>query len=274
MGEITLAVVPSSTPGDARLALDSLCIALTRLLDTPVHGINCATYSDLAQELEKDRVDYAWMSPTLMILTNENIQLRPILSAMRDDRTDYRAVLFCDGKRPIHSLEDARGGTVAWVDRTSAAGYIVPRIHLAARGLDPAHFFGKELFLRSHAEAIRAVLDGRADLGATYAQLPDDGRPIERTGFLHVAPDRHVRVLEWTMPIPNDVIVGHGLISKPEHNVFSNAILTLAQRDDAGRRLLFNVFHTQHFVTPPRNALKPAQELVELAREHGLVSQL
>ena len=274
MGEITFAVVPSTTPGDARLALDSLCIALTKLLDTPVHGINCGSYSELALELEKDRVDYAWMSPTLMILTNENIQLRPLLTAVRDDRTDYRSVWFVDGKKSFRSLEDVQNGVVAWVDRSSAAGYIVPRVHLAARGFDAVHYFRQELFLRSHADVVRAVLDGRADVGATYGQRPEEGQPVVHAGFLHVAPERHVRVLEWTQAIPNDVIVGHGLLSKPEHRVFANAILTLSERDDASRRVLYNVFHSERFMTPARNVLKPAQDLVSLAREHGLMSQL
>src|SRR5262245_6015534 len=122
MGEVTLAVVPSSTPGDARAALDALCASLAKLLGHPVKGINCASYSNLALELEKDRVDYAWMSPTLMILTNENIQLRPILSAIRDERMDYRACLFVDGDSSFRTVEDVRGKTVAWVDHSSAAG--------------------------------------------------------------------------------------------------------------------------------------------------------
>lgn len=274
MGAITLAVVPSSTPGDARQALDALCGALGKLLATPVRGINCASYSELALELERDRVDYAWMSPTLMILTNENIQLRPLLSAVRDDRIEYRACMFVDGTRSFQSIEQVRGGVVAWVDRTSAAGYIVPRIHLASRGIDPSDYFGKELFLRSHADVVRAVLDGRADVGATYGQRPDEGDPVRHAGFSHVAPERHVRVLEWTRAIPNDVIAGRGLLSKPEHRLFSNALLTLSERGDASRRLLFNVFHAERFQTPLRDALAPAQDLVALAREHGLMSQL
>ena len=272
-GAITLGLVPSSTPGDARLALDSLCIALTKQLDTPVHGINCASYSDLALELEKDRVDYAWMSPTLMILTNENIQLRPLLSAVRNDRTAYNSCLFVDGKRPMKSIEELRGQVVAWVDRTSAAGYIVPRIHLAGLGIDPTRFFRKELFLRSHADAIKAVFDGSADMGATYGQKPEDGQPVVRAGFLDVAPDRHVRVLDWTREIPNDIIVGHGLLSNPKHRIFSNAILTLAEQP-TGRRLLYNAFHADTFMTPPRTVMRPAQQIVELARQHGLMSQL
>src|SRR5262245_26829583 len=109
MGAITLAVGPSSTPGDSRLALDALCIALTRLLDVPVHGINSRSYQDLAAELEKDRVDYAWMSPTLMIFTQEQIQLRPLLSAVRDDRTEYCGVLFVDARRSMKALDELRG---------------------------------------------------------------------------------------------------------------------------------------------------------------------
>jgi phosphonate transport system substrate-binding protein len=273
MGAITIAVVPSSTPGDARLALDSLCIALTKLLDRPVDGINCASYSDLARELETDRVDYAWMSPTLMILTSENIQLQPLLSAVRNDRTAYNACMFVDGKRTIHAVEELRGQVVAWVDPSSASGYLVPRIHLVARGVDPTRHFREELFLRSHADVVRAVLDGRADVGATYGLRPADGEPVARAGFIDVAPDRHVRVLEWTREIPNDVIVGRGLMSKPEHRELSNAILTLAERE-SGRRLLFKVFHAEKFETPRSDVLAPVQELVALGRQHGLLSQL
>src|SRR6478609_4448713 len=109
MGAITLALVPSSTPGDSRFALDALCVTLTKLLDTPVHGINSASYQDLADELEKDRVDYAWMSPTLMLLTNERIQLKPLLSSVRNGRTDYASALFVDAAKSYYSLDDAIG---------------------------------------------------------------------------------------------------------------------------------------------------------------------
>jgi phosphate/phosphite/phosphonate ABC transporter binding protein len=273
MGAITLAVMPSATPGDSRFALDSLCVALTKLLDTPVHGINSASYQDLANELEKDRVDYAWMSPTLMMLTNERIQLRPLLSAVRYGRTEYASALFIRDDKPWWDLEELYGKTVAWVDPTSASGYLIPRLHIASRGLDPATFFGKELFLRSHDEVAHAVRDGRADVGATFGQRPEPGGILERAGFLTAAKDTVFRVIEWTHPIPSDMIVGHGLLSKPEHRTFSNAILTLCERE-SGRRLLHRTFHTEQFMTTPRNTLKPLAEMVEAARAHGLFVQM
>lgn len=273
MPSITLAVVPSATPGDSRTALGELCKALSKLLDWAVTCIHPETYTDLTSELEKDRVQYAWMSPALLVLAGEHIQLRPLLSAERNGSTEYCGALFVDGERSLRTIEDLRGKTIAWVDRTSAAGYLYPRLAIAAQGLDPDHFFGRELFLRSHGEVVRAVFDGRADAGATYAQRPAEGDRVHGAGFTDVAPDRKARVLGLTGPIPNDLIVGHGLLSKPEHRIFGNAILTLCERDD-GQRLLYNAFHTERFVVTPRNTLQGVWDQVRRARMHGLLTHL
>jgi phosphonate transport system substrate-binding protein len=270
---ITLAVVPSSMSGDRAGALDAVCAALTKILDIKVKGVTPASYAELASLLETDHVQYAWMSPALMVLTDEQIQLRPLLSAVRNDRTEYCAALFVDARGPVQRVEALRGKTVAWVDASSASGYLYPRFHLAARGIDPSALFGEELFLGSHAEVVRAVFDGRAAAGATYGAPPVKGEPVRHAGFYDVAPELPARVLEWTQTIPNDVIAGHGLLTKAQHRMFSNAILTLAERAD-GRKLLYNAFHSERFMTTPRNALKPLLTLVGLARQHGLLARL
>jgi phosphate/phosphite/phosphonate ABC transporter binding protein len=274
LSPITLAVVPSATPGDSRAALAAVCTELGTLLGTEVRGDNPASYEALIAGMQKDQIQFAWMSPALCVLSERHLRLRPVLSAVRGDRVEYCSALFVHADSPYRAIDQLAGKTVAWVDSTSAAGYLVPRLHLASRGIDPAQFFGAELFLRSHAEVVRAVFDGRAQLGATYSELPRPGSPVDlRSGFRDVAPERKARVLEWTGAIPNDVIAGHGLLSRDEHRVFGNAILTLAERDD-GRELLFKAFHTGKFMSTPRNALRPLWNLVELARMHGLLTEL
>jgi phosphonate transport system substrate-binding protein len=269
---ITFAVVPSTTPGNSPQALEALCREIGKLVGDEVRSTHPTTYAELASGLETDRVQYAWMSPALLVLTDENTRITPLLSAVRNSQVDYRAVLFVDAASPYYALEQLRGKTVAWVATTSAAGYLFPRVHLATRGVDPTTMFAHELFLNSHAGVVRAVADGRADVGATYAEPPTTG-PVRRAGFLDTAPDHPMRILEWTRAIPHDVIAGHGLIPKPEHRIFSNAILTLAERDD-GRALLQAAFHADRFTTTPRNALRPLWEHVRLARKHGLLPQL
>lgn len=270
---MTLAVVPSATPGDSRVALAELCAALGRLLGKQVTALHPDTYGALTDLFEKGRIDYAWMSPAQMVMAGEHMRLVPLLSAVRNEKTDYSSVLFVDDRSPARFTEQLRGKRIAWVDRTSAAGYLFVRLQLAARGIEPDAFFGAELFEKSHAGVVRAVLEGRADAGATFAERPADGAPIARAGFINVAPERTIRVLEWTATIPNDVIVAHGLLAKDDHRAFGNAMLTLAERED-GRRMLRHAFDAERFMTTPKNTLKPLYDLVRLARAHGLLAHL
>ncbi|HEY4181281.1 MAG TPA: PhnD/SsuA/transferrin family substrate-binding protein [Kofleriaceae bacterium] len=273
VSSITIGVVPSAIPGDRTAALGELCAALSTKLSVPVRGVHPESYGALVNELEKDRVQYAWMPPALLVLTSEDIQLRPLLSAVRNNQTEYSSALFVDANSPATSLGDLRGGTVAWVERTSAAGYLYPRIQLASRGIDSTRYFSNELFLGSHAEVVRAVRDGRAHLGATYAAHPEEGEPIKRSGFIDVAPVWPARVLEWTAAIPNDVIAGHGLLDRAHHRVFATALTSISSTDD-GKKLLWNAFNVDKFIETPRNSLEQLRAQVQRAREHGLLAHL
>lgn len=271
---ITLAVVPSTTPGDRRAALDDVCRALGAILRTEVDGVTPESYEELTELFVRDEVQYAWVSPAQLVLAEQQIRLAPVVSAVRGDRTEYHGALFVPAESPAREITQLAGGRVAWVDATSASGYLYPRLQLAARGLDPSRLFGEELFLRSHAEVVRAVFSGRADVGATYSEWPRPGHLGElRSGFRDVAPERPARVLEWTSAIPNDLIAGHGLRSRAELRQFGDAVLALAARED-GRALLYRAFHAERFVVTPRGALGKLRDLVEHAREHGLLTQL
>jgi phosphate/phosphite/phosphonate ABC transporter binding protein len=273
MAPLTLAVIASTTLGDQRAAVDEVCAQLSTVLGVVLAGKVAGSYAELLNGFETDRVQYAWMSPALLALGRERLRIHPLLSAVRDERADYRAVLFVDAKGPFESVRELHGKRVAWVDPASAAGYLVPRLHLAALGINPTRIFDEELFVGSHAEVARAVLDGRVHVGATYAHRPPTGQPIRRAGFVDVVPGCEVRVLEWTNAIPSDVIAGHGLIPRVQQRMVANAILDLAGRDD-GRRALRAAFDADQFATTPRGALRPLWHMIRLARENGLLSQL
>ena len=69
----------------------------------------------------------------------------------------------------MRTIQDLKGLNVAWVEQTSAAGYLFPRAALLQAGLKPAELFKTETFVGDHAAVCKAVLDGKADVGATYA---------------------------------------------------------------------------------------------------------
>jgi phosphonate transport system substrate-binding protein len=270
---IIFGLVPSVNPDSAAGALEDLATHLGETISAEVSGRILQNPDQLVAEMERDRVHVAWMSPALLVLAEEHIQLRPIVSTVRGDKTAYRAVMFVHGGTRFQSIEELKGRTAAWVDPSSAAGYLYPRLHLAARGIDPTTFCGNELVLGSHHEVVRAVIEGRAQVGATFAERPPFGAAIRRAGFLEVEGGKGVRVLEWTGLIPNDVVVAHGLMALRQQSAIADALLKLGTTP-FGRQLAARVFQADRFMLASRRTLRPLRHLVKVAREQGLLTRL
>src|SRR5690606_22887364 len=92
---------------------------------------------------------------------------------------------------------------------TSAGGYIFPRVALAGHGIDPNGLFTSETFLSSHGAVARAVFDGSADVGATFAVFEggDATGALVRAGFSAIEGGSWARILLPTPAIPADVVV-------------------------------------------------------------------
>lgn len=97
----------------------------------------------------------------------------PTLQAER-----YRAVLVA---RDVASLAGvkAKAGSLrlALVGRDSASGGFVPVQYLRSQALDPAGAFASVVYSGSHAAALQAVVDGRADVAALAGDVYDASRP-------------------------------------------------------------------------------------------------
>ena len=98
---IIFAVVPSvSGAAESREALDHLSASISDKMGCAVAGHLAASYGEVVTELERERVQFAWMSPLLSVLAEERLRLRPLLSSVRDDRSEYCGVLFVDDSNP------------------------------------------------------------------------------------------------------------------------------------------------------------------------------
>lgn len=259
---LTFGVPPSRLQADASLA--RLCERLSSLLDRPVRGLRASSYGELIDLIERGHAQLAWMSPLLAALAEDRVSLRPLLVASRAGHADYRAVLFAHERSPMRTIDDLHGASVAWVDRSSGSGYLVPRLTIAAAGHDLNNLFSEELFVGSHDEVVRAVCERRAAVGATYA----DVSPL--APFASEAP---VRALLFSEPIPNDLIMAHGLLPLADAMGFAAALHSVAAVD-AERSLLTDVFGATTFDFTDGTHLGRIRTQVRLARRLGLLLQM
>jgi phosphonate transport system substrate-binding protein len=181
-----------------------------------------ASYDDLARLLRGEVLNVAWLPPIPFARLEVEGVVRELACADRGGGDALVSVLLARAGSSLATLEDLRGKRVAWVDPLSATGYVVPRMRLAASGRPPAGFFAKETFFGSHRAVVRAVLDGVADVGATYAGL-EDGRLARGawTDLGAIADD--LAMVETFGRVPSDVIAVHSRVPEPVAQALAEA---------------------------------------------------
>lgn len=199
------AVVTGSNAAKNHLA--TLCRELSQTLDREVTPKILPSYTALPKWLESGGAHIVWAPPLVAVEIARGGAGTLALSCSRGGDTGYHAALFTQHSSSIATLADLKGAHVAWVDTQSAAGYVVPRMHLAREGFDPRGLFGRESFLGTHERVSIAVLDGDVDVGATYVSLdPQTKRPLS-AGWLEAgAGVNGAFVLATAGPIPSDAI--------------------------------------------------------------------
>src|SRR4051812_34400680 len=131
-------------------------------------------YDELNPMFEKGEVDLGWLPPLSFLRLRQKGLARTLLVNQRHGTQAFNAVLAVRSGSRHYSLDRLQGARAAWVDPYSASGYVLSRVELAGRGIDPRTTFGEERFLGSHDAAARAVLEGRSDIVGTFAVYEGD----------------------------------------------------------------------------------------------------
>jgi ABC-type phosphate/phosphonate transport system substrate-binding protein len=223
----------------------------------------------LAQKVGTGEVNLFWMSPTLFVTSRRVAEAGsvPLACPIRAGSSLFHSVLFVAEDSPIQGIRDLGGKRVAWVGPASAAGYVFPRIHLAARGMNPLRMFREEVFCQTHGAVVTRVLSGQADVGATFAHIDAMG-VVVRAGFTLIPADKLPRILEIAGPIPSDVIAAANLPA-PLRRAIAEA-LRMASGTPSTRRALTRFFGASDFEPYSVAASTRLAELARIAEDAGL----
>lgn len=237
-----LKIALSSPLGGEQAQKDAAQLAalLTEALHQPVEA-QVAPHDDLPLLLAQGKVDFAWLSSSQYVRARPSV---PVAKLIRGGLPFYRSAVFVR-RGGIKRLTDLKGKRLAFVSEQSGAGYLLALQVLSGAGFVEQDLRGRK-FLGDHAAVCKAVLDGTADGGATFA---NDGRGGALAGCVETvgARARGLRVLATSDPIPNDVIAARpgapsGLVA-----AVRSALLALS-RTPQGRAQAQQIFHADGFV--------------------------
>lgn len=143
----------------------------------PVEIVPTDRYDELAEGLLNGLLEAAVLPPLEYVRAHDRDPcLRAHMTGVFDGLLRYSSYLVIRKDSGLTSVRQLAGQPVAFVDRTSASGWLFPAARLAEFAVEPFRDLKEVLFLGNHRAVIQAVLDGRAKAGATYPGAMDAAR--------------------------------------------------------------------------------------------------
>ncbi|MBW2529096.1 MAG: phosphate/phosphite/phosphonate ABC transporter substrate-binding protein [Deltaproteobacteria bacterium] len=253
-----MAIALTTDPTTTRELLDRFCYALGQATGLDIEPRGVLQAPQLLEELGQGEIQLVWLPPILALRATVGDRVVPIALPVRAGASLYRAVLFAHSDSIVRSITDLKGLRAAWVDERSATGYLIIRAHLEAQGIVLSEAFAENHFLGTHEDVAQAVLEGEADVGASYL-YPDDqdpGAPVVRAGW----GDADVHVVAETSLIPVDVIATDRQVPAEVCDLVQQALISgeSAELMDAARELLA----ADGFIAPTAEHLEPIRRLL------------
>ena len=188
-------------------------------------------YGDIEQRIVEGSVDLACLPPYAYVQGRaREPAIQAFASHVAQGSPTYACYVIVRHDDVAGSLADLRGRTLAFVDRKSTSGWLVPAARLLEEGLHPLQDV-QPAFLGTHDAVFDAVVDGRADAGAIYAGALIAARSRR--------PGAHpVRVLAKGARMPHDAYVARPGFPPAAAEAIATALSQISTRTAEGRRRL------------------------------------
>lgn len=199
-------------------------------LDRPVRFVKKASYREIVELLQADKLEFAWLCGYPFVM--HAAELRLVSVPVWQGRPLYQSYLIVPaGDLATKGFAELRNRIFAYSDPNSNSGFLVVQEALRRAGTDPAAHFRKSFFTWSHRKVIEAVAAGLADGGAV------DGYVFDSLARIDPALTARTRVVERSAHFGFPPIVAHRRVREADARALRE-VLRGMQDDAQGRRLL------------------------------------
>jgi phosphonate transport system substrate-binding protein len=220
---------------------------LRKQLGMEIQPFVATDYTGVVEALRVNKLDIAFLTPASYVLAKTEANVRVLLKSERNGVPYYYAAIITRADSGINALEDFRGKTFAFGDSLSTTGNVFPRKMFKERGIDPVRDFKQVLFSGGHDATVLAVLNGKVDGGATYANSPDS-KDTAWMRYLKNAEDvKTIRAIAFSDPIPADNLVLGANVGDALAKKIETTFIDLS-RDPSGKRMLRELYQIDGFV--------------------------
>jgi serine/threonine-protein kinase len=188
----------------------SLAEAFERALRARCAVFRYLTYAELVDGLLDDQIDLAWLPPAVYARARRARAARLLVTVERAGQRGYASALLA--RRAVSGISDLQGKRAVWTDSWSAAGYLMPRVVLRSKGVDPDGVFASQGFVGRYDAVMASLRSGSADVGATFCSVDARGAILRRPWN----DTDDFRVLAVSEKIPGDAVCASYRVARDE----------------------------------------------------------
>ncbi len=177
-GRLRIAILPDQEEAHIRTQYEPLVDYLHRQLGMEVELRVPPGYAQLAKWFHARQVDLVLFGGVTYVQAHLGDGAIPLVIRDLDGRN--RSILVVRRESPARSVADLRGRSLAFGDRLSTTGHVMPRFYLELEGVAVDEYFRDVQYSGAHDLTAEWVRDGRIDAGITnsgvLADMLRDGR--------------------------------------------------------------------------------------------------
>jgi phosphonate transport system substrate-binding protein len=231
--EILIGLIPEMNVFKQQERFKPLAEYLSKKTGVKVNITILSRYGNILERFASEKMDGAFFGSFTGALAIEKLEVEPIARPVNlDGSSTYHGYIFVRKDSGIKNAGDMKGKKMAFVDKATTAGYIFPIAWLRQHGINDYKTFFKEFyFTGSHDASIYAVLDRKADIGASKHSIYNRVRNAEPRV------DKDLVVLAESARVPsNGLCVRKGLDREIKKHLRS--VLLNIDRDPEGKVVL------------------------------------
>lgn len=237
---------------------------LQKQLGMEIQPFVAGDYTGVVEALRVNKLDIAFLTPASYVLAKNEANVKVILKSERKGIPSYYAAIITRADSGIKTLDDLRGKTFAFGDALSTTGNIFPRKMFKERGIDPTRDFKQIMYSGGHDATVLAVLNGKVDAGATYANSPDSQDSAWSRYLKNPGDVKKIRAIAFSEPIPADNLVINGNLDERIAKKVEESFLALS-RDPKGKQMMRDLYQIDGFVPATDRDYDSVRQAFEIA---------
>jgi len=256
---IVITFVPSGDTGKITTAGTAIADCLTEMTGLNFEMEVGTSFAASIEAMGAEKAQVGFLNTFSALLAGAKYGVTPSLVAIRRYATNeldpdnalgdelqpfYKAQFIANVDSGINSFADLKGKTFCFVDPNSTSGYIIPRIILAANGINPDVDFAATQNAGSHPNVAIAVYQGDCDAGVTFINVLTDAAADLQATYPDIT-DK-VKVFAVSDRIPNDGMQFIQSLDPALKSVIVEGMLAMAE-DPGGKAVLKSLYNYDAF---------------------------